>query len=302
MNDMQLQKQLKSVGRACFVRYFQQFSDNYRNILSNENLINLLMRQEGYTEAGSKIRVNFAQRIFSSNRAVDALQDVAKSARISKELAAEAARLAETLQHDLSIRHSATIAINPMLNTITVAGLEAECHTLFEQLSELQHKIHKKLSAHADEKNLKGNELVGWLGEIYGKLLLNGTLVSDREEHDFVTDAGWHVSVKSRKGWKSGWKKTSAIPKIEGNICPTHLLFVHLNDDYSIDRMWLLEWGEILRSGRFKKHIVRGSLRSYFFAIDEEKDKSKVIYGNPHYNVSSSKSKPKALSAPILDQ
>ena len=166
-----------------------------------------------------------------------------------------------------------------MTNPNAVAELEAKCQTLFTQLAELQKEIREKVSVHADGKNLKGNELVGWLGEIYGKLLFDGTLVSDREEHDFVTDIGLRVSVKTRKGWNSGWKQTSAIPKIEGSDCPTHLLFVHLNDDYSIDRMWLIEWRLLVGAERFKKHMVRGSQRSFIFAIDEEKDKAHVVYG-----------------------
>ena len=75
-----------------------------------------------------------------------------------------------------------------MTNPNAVGELEAECQALFTQLAELQKEIREKVSVHADGKNLKGNELVGWLGEIYGKLLFDGTLVSDREEHDFVTD------------------------------------------------------------------------------------------------------------------
>jgi hypothetical protein len=169
-----------------------------------------------------------------------------------------------------------------MTNPTAVSELEAECKSLFIQLAELQAKIREKVSAHADGKNLKGNELVGWLGEIYGKLLFNGKLVSDREEHDFVTDDGRRVSVKTRKGWNSGWKQSSAIPKIDGDECPSHLLFVHLNDDYSIDRMWLVEWPLLVNTGRFKKHIVRGSQRSFVFSIDEEKDKAHVVYGNSY--------------------
>ena len=167
-----------------------------------------------------------------------------------------------------------------MTNPNAVGVLEMECKTLFSTLTSLQTEIREKLSIHADGKNLKGNELVGWLGEIYGKLLFDGKLVDDREEHDFVSAAGHRVSVKTRKGWNSGWKQTSAIPKIEGSHCPTHLLFVHLNDDYSIDRMWLFDWGSLVSTERFKKHIVRGSHRSFIFAIDEMKDKAHVVYAS----------------------
>ena len=166
-----------------------------------------------------------------------------------------------------------------MTNPTAVSKLEAECQAHFSELAALQKKIQEKLSVHADGKNLKGNELVGWLGEIYGKLLFDGVLVDDREEHDFISSDGHRISVKTRKGWKSGWKNTSAIPKIEGSDCPTHLLFVHLNDDYSLDRIWRLEWCHLVNAERFKKHIVRGAQRSFIFSIDEKKDKADVVYG-----------------------
>lgn len=99
-----------------------------------------------------------------------------------------------------------------------VGELEAECQSLFSKLASLQKEIKDKLLIRADGKHLKGNELVGWLGEIYG------------------------------------------------------------NEDYSIDRMWLLDWCQLMSAGRFKKHIVRGSQRSFVFAIDEGKDKAHVVY------------------------
>jgi len=165
-----------------------------------------------------------------------------------------------------------------MTNPRAVDALEAECQDLLSELASLQTKIREKLFTYADGKNLKGNELVGWLGEIYGKLLFDGTLVDDRKEHDFVFDHNLRVSVKTRKGWKGGWKQTSAIPKIEGSECPTHLLFVHLNDDYSVDRMWLFEWCELVNAERFTEHIVRGSRRSFIFSVDETKDSPNVVF------------------------
>lgn len=165
-----------------------------------------------------------------------------------------------------------------MNNLKAVQHLESECQPLFSQLAALQNKIRETLVAHADGKTLKGNELVGWLGEIYGKLLLEGKLVDDRKEHDFLAADGRRVSVKTRKGWNSGWKQTSAIPKIEGDDCPTHLLFVHLDDDYSIDRMWLFDWDHLLAAARFRKHNVRGSQRSFIFVLDEARDEPFVVY------------------------
>jgi len=138
--------------------------------------------------------------------------------------------------------------------------------------------IKQELSGYADGKTLKGDEIVGWLGEIYGKLLLGGTLVSDDEEHDFEV-GDWRISVKTRKGFGSGWKRTSAIPKIEGEDCPTHLMFVHLNNDYTIRSIWLFPWKCLLENGRFVEHVVRGEHRSYYFTINPERDRDYLIFG-----------------------
>lgn len=172
-----------------------------------------------------------------------------------------------------------------MTNPIAVEKFGAECEALFLELTALQAKIRQKVSVYADGKNLKGNELVGWLGEIYGKLLFGGTLVDDQVEHDFVSSKGWRVSVKTRKGWNSGWKQTSPIPKIDGEDCPTHLLFVHLNDDYSIDCIWLFEWQHLIAANRFKKHIVRGVQRSFILSINEKKDVACIVYGKNQQTV-----------------
>ena len=156
--------------------------------------------------------------------------------------------------------------------------LELGLQKHFTAIKQEQTAIRKKLSLYANGKNLKGDELVGWLGEIYGKLILDGTLVSDEREHDFETKDGMLISVKARKGKAKGWNRTSAIPKIEGAHCPTHLMFVHLNDDYSVDRIWLYPWEDLRKSGRFKEHIVRGNWRSFFFQVNFGSDEKYLIY------------------------
>ncbi len=127
-------------------------------------------------------------------------------------------------------------------------------------------------------KNLKGDETVGWLGEIYAKMLYNGTIVDDMNEHDVETPTDMRISVKARKGYGTGWQNTSAIPKIEGDGCPTHLMFIHLNYDYSIDRIWLYPWEEMFNNDRFKVHRVRGNDRSFKFKVSERQDEAYVIY------------------------
>ena len=148
----------------------------------------------------------------------------------------------------------------------------------FKALAAAQSRIRGKLQSYADGKVLKGNELVGWLGEIYGKLMFGGVLVADNDEHDFETKDGMRVSVKTRKGNQAGWSQCSAIPLIEGATCPTHLLFVHLTDEYFVRKMWLFPWAKLIEAERFQKHVVRGQFRSYFIRIDERRDQQFCIY------------------------
>lgn len=79
MNDDQLERSLRSIGKGCFVEYFCQFADQN---LSNGTVIDMLMRQEGYTESGSRTRVSQARRIISAGRTEDALRNIIRSERI----------------------------------------------------------------------------------------------------------------------------------------------------------------------------------------------------------------------------
>jgi len=161
----------------------------------------------------------------------------------------------------------------------TFDRVEKDFDSLFHLLSITQKKIHDKLEEHADGKVLKGNELVGWLGEIYTKIICRGFMVDDSYEHDVETESGLKISVKTRKGNNSGWQRSSAIPKIDGEDYPSHLMFVHLKDNYSVSAMWLYPWQDLLVSDRFKKHIVRGNFRSYYMSVNPGKDSNYKIYG-----------------------
>jgi hypothetical protein len=96
MNNDQLSRSLQSIGMACFVKYFQQFSDKS---LSNDDLIGILMRQESYAKSGCITRVTQARKIIANEKSVVALRLVEKSVRISDEVSAEASRLARKLEY-----------------------------------------------------------------------------------------------------------------------------------------------------------------------------------------------------------
>lgn len=150
-------------------------------------------------------------------------------------------------------------------NIEALNSLKSELSEHFEQLLRLQAQVKQSLIPHADDKTLKGYELVGWLGEVYVKLLYDGRLVNDKLEHDVETKWGRRISVKTRRGDELGWKQSSAIPKFEGESCPTHLAFVHLRNNYRLDRIWLYSWADLCASNRFKQKFVRGEFRSYHF-------------------------------------
>ena len=79
MTDDQLERSLRSIGKGCFVEYFCQFANQN---LSNSDIIETLIRQEGYAENGSRTRVSQARRIIRSGMAEDALRNVIQSDRI----------------------------------------------------------------------------------------------------------------------------------------------------------------------------------------------------------------------------
>jgi len=158
-------------------------------------------------------------------------------------------------------------------------NVESEFKSLFSTLARTQERIRKELEAYADGKVLKGNELVGWLGEIYTKIIFSGRMVDDSFEHDVETSDGLRISVKTRKGTRSAWTRSSAIPKIEGTDCPTHLCFVHLDNNYSVSSIWHFPWSYLLDTDRFRKHMVRGNFRSYYMNVNPSRDEEFKIYG-----------------------
>ena len=90
MNDDQLDRSLRSIGKTCFVKYFSEFSDL---AITSEDLIDMLMQQEGYTESGCKTRISNSRRIISSGRQDDALAMIIASERVEAEIVDRAREL-----------------------------------------------------------------------------------------------------------------------------------------------------------------------------------------------------------------
>ncbi len=85
---------LRSTGKACFVKHFDAFTDLR---VSNDDLIDLLMKSEGYMESGSRTRVLQSRRIINSGRGRDALNLIASSERVPEDIRRRARKLSNEL-------------------------------------------------------------------------------------------------------------------------------------------------------------------------------------------------------------
>lgn len=130
------------------------------------------------------------------------------------------------------------------------------------------------LANYSDGKNLKGDELVGWLGEIYAKIISDGKVI-DTDDLDYDVIAGEkRISVKARKGTKKGWNRSSNIPATKGEKDdPTHLMFLHLNEDYSLSGAWEFDWNWLQDNDRLKpkKNV-------FYFALSLSGDEGHRVY------------------------
>lgn len=72
---MNLVRSLNSIGKECFIKYFEDFSDLS---ISKEYLINLISTRENYKITATRTRVNNARNIFKhgfEERALDLIID-----------------------------------------------------------------------------------------------------------------------------------------------------------------------------------------------------------------------------------
>lgn len=90
MDDQQLKRSLQSIGMACFVKYYEMFADPS---VSNDTAVDILMKEEKFSESGSRTRVNQSRRIIREGRRDDALEYISQSSRIDSEWSGKAKSL-----------------------------------------------------------------------------------------------------------------------------------------------------------------------------------------------------------------
>ena len=79
MDDNQLERNLISVGKECFVTYFEQF-DNCE--LSNQDIARRIQEDRGYTWKSCQSRTGHARSIIRAGRKRDALEKIRDSERV----------------------------------------------------------------------------------------------------------------------------------------------------------------------------------------------------------------------------
>ena len=94
MDDRQLQRNLQSVGMACFAKYFGEFANN---ALPNRAVAEILREREGYTPGSCANRVSTARSIIGAGRAADALLMIAGASNVDYWTAEQAKALADGL-------------------------------------------------------------------------------------------------------------------------------------------------------------------------------------------------------------
>ena len=76
MSDDQLKRSIQSVGKKCFVNYFEKFRDLTQ---SPEDLVDLLVEDNHYAKTASATRVSCSRRIIKAGRAKEVLLDIVES-------------------------------------------------------------------------------------------------------------------------------------------------------------------------------------------------------------------------------
>ena len=97
MNYQQLDRNLRSIGKECFVTFFKEFCDCS---LSNEDVAAQIKEERGYTDKACRSRTSHARSIIKAGRAPDALDAVrlSTSPQVTTHTRERAAELAVRLR------------------------------------------------------------------------------------------------------------------------------------------------------------------------------------------------------------
>lgn len=90
MNQDRLKRKLQSIGKTCFIKYYEMFKDE--NCL-NESLVMLISNNENYSIVATATRVNCARWIVRHNLTKEALEIITNSKKLDKTIKVKALEL-----------------------------------------------------------------------------------------------------------------------------------------------------------------------------------------------------------------
>ena len=88
---------LNSIGKECFVKYFDEFKSNK---LSNSELAEIISNQENYSLQATKVRVNSARKIIKFENEREALELIIDSKRLESDIVEDAKKIYNSLSKD----------------------------------------------------------------------------------------------------------------------------------------------------------------------------------------------------------
>jgi hypothetical protein len=90
MDQQQIDRSLRSIGKECFVNYFEYF----KNLkYSNSDLVTLLKHEKGYTESGCRTRISQSRKIIRNGKTKEALNMVIESSKLDNATILKAKKL-----------------------------------------------------------------------------------------------------------------------------------------------------------------------------------------------------------------
>jgi len=96
MNKEELMRAIQRVGMGTFVKYYEAFSDGSKE---SDDLIDALIKIEGYGENSAKTKVNSARRILNDGLGLKALQIISSSQRTDSWIIPKAEFLKESNEY-----------------------------------------------------------------------------------------------------------------------------------------------------------------------------------------------------------
>lgn len=96
MDQKQLERHLASVGKTCFVNYFEYFN-NPR--YSHQELVDILSSSEGHTKSACSTRVSKSRKIINEGKTEEALNLIIESSRLDSATILNAKRILKNLNN-----------------------------------------------------------------------------------------------------------------------------------------------------------------------------------------------------------